>query len=311
MKKLIATLSLAPALCLASNNFNILDNTTATISGGSINNTPIGATTPNTGAFTALTATTVNGNTLTTGTGTLTLGAGKVATLSNTLTFAGTDNSTLNIGTGGTLGTAAYTASSAYLAAAGTAANSSQLLSGTWAIPGTIGSSTPNTGAFTTLTASAGTFTGAAGGTSAAFENATAGKARIAFTTGGSAKAGVGLQGGIDGGSGTDLALYSDGTGSGIQFLTNGFGAVFKAEVTSVGAMNALRVSTFRTATLTDGALGLAKMSASGSAPGAGGGKIELVCGTNSGTAKLVAYAGTSGTAVTILDNIGSGVTGC
>lgn len=63
--------------------------------------------------------------------------------------------------------------------------------------------------------------------------------------------------------------------------------------------------------TLTQGALGFTKMTASGSAPGAVGGKIELVCGTNAGSAKLVAYAGTSGTAVTILDNIGSGVTGC
>lgn len=63
--------------------------------------------------------------------------------------------------------------------------------------------------------------------------------------------------------------------------------------------------------TLTTGAVGMSKMTASASAPGAAGGKIELVCGTNAGTAKLVAYAGTSGTAVTILDNIGAGVTGC
>lgn len=59
-------------------------------------------------------ATSINGNTITTGTGVLTLGAGKTATVSNTLTFAGTDGSTLNVGTGGTLGTAAYTASSSY-----------------------------------------------------------------------------------------------------------------------------------------------------------------------------------------------------
>jgi len=63
--------------------------------------------------------------------------------------------------------------------------------------------------------------------------------------------------------------------------------------------------------TLTTGSLGMSKMTASASAPGAAGGKVELVCGTNAGTAKLVAYAGTSGTAVTILDNIGGGVTGC
>ncbi len=59
---------------------------------------------------------TVNGNTITTGTGILTLGASKTLTISNTLTLAGTDSSTLNIGTGGTLGTAAYTAATAYQA---------------------------------------------------------------------------------------------------------------------------------------------------------------------------------------------------
>jgi hypothetical protein len=45
---------------------------------------------------------------------TLTIADGKTFTSSNTLTLAGTDGSTLNIGTGGTLGTAAYTAASAY-----------------------------------------------------------------------------------------------------------------------------------------------------------------------------------------------------
>ncbi len=59
------------------------------------------------------------------------------------------------------------------------------------------------------------------------------------------------------------------------------------------------------------GEVGLPKIAASGSAPGAAGGKFELVCGTGAGSAKLIAYAGTSTTPVTIVDNIGSGVTGC
>lgn len=49
------------------------------------------------------TATSINGNTWTTGTGTLTLGASKVATISNTLTFTGTDGSSVAFGTGGTV----------------------------------------------------------------------------------------------------------------------------------------------------------------------------------------------------------------
>lgn len=63
--------------------------------------------------------------------------------------------------------------------------------------------------------------------------------------------------------------------------------------------------------TLATGEVGLAKITASGSAPGAAGLKLAVVCGTNAGTAKIIAYAGTSTTAATVLDNIGSGVTGC
>lgn len=51
---------------------------------------------------------TYNGNTFTAGTGVLTIAAAKTLTVSNTLTFTGTDGSTLNVGTGGTLGTSAY-----------------------------------------------------------------------------------------------------------------------------------------------------------------------------------------------------------
>lgn len=58
-------------------------------------------------------ATSINGLTLTSSTGTLTIANLKTLTASNTLTFSGTDGSTLNIGTGGTLGSNAYT-STAY-----------------------------------------------------------------------------------------------------------------------------------------------------------------------------------------------------
>lgn len=48
----------------------------------------------------------------------VTAAAGKLGLFSNTITIAGTDGSTLNVGTGGTLGTAAFTAATAYVAAA-------------------------------------------------------------------------------------------------------------------------------------------------------------------------------------------------
>lgn len=50
-----------------------------------------------------ITTSTYNGNTWTAGTGTLTLGAGKTATISNTLTFTGTDGSSAAFGAGGTV----------------------------------------------------------------------------------------------------------------------------------------------------------------------------------------------------------------
>ena len=58
----------------------------------------------------------------------------KTLTVSNTLTLAGTDSSTLNIGSGGTLGSAAYTASTAYAPAAGSASITTvgTITSGTW-----------------------------------------------------------------------------------------------------------------------------------------------------------------------------------
>lgn len=60
-----------------------------------------------------------------------------------------------------TLGTAAAAATTDFLAAGGTAANASQLLTKTWAAPDPIGSGTPNTGAFTSFTATlTGSFTG-------------------------------------------------------------------------------------------------------------------------------------------------------
>lgn len=61
----------------------------------------------------------LNGNTITKGTGVLTLAADKTFTASNSVTLTATDGSTLAIGAGGTLGTAAYTASTAYAPAAG------------------------------------------------------------------------------------------------------------------------------------------------------------------------------------------------
>jgi hypothetical protein len=56
----------------------------------------------------ALTNKTINGLTITTSTGTLTVANGKVATINNTLTFTGTDGSSVAFGAGGTIGGVGY-----------------------------------------------------------------------------------------------------------------------------------------------------------------------------------------------------------
>lgn len=58
-------------------------------------------------------------------------------------------------------------------------------------------------------------------------------------------------------------------------------------------------------ATLGSAELGMDKITDPASAPGAGSAKLTWVAGTNAGTCKLISRAGTSTTAVTIVDNVG------
>jgi hypothetical protein len=85
--------------------------TSTTGSGNFVRATSATLVTP---ALGVATATSVNGLTINTTTGTLVIANLKTLTASNTLTIAGTDGSTLNVGSGGTLGTAAFTNSTAY-----------------------------------------------------------------------------------------------------------------------------------------------------------------------------------------------------
>lgn len=112
----------------------------------------------------AITPTTVNGLTITaSAAGVLTITAGKTLTCTNTLTFIGTDGSSLSIGAGGTLGTAAYTAATAYAAsglvtASGSTMSTARLLGRSTAATGaveeiTLGTNLSFTG--TTLNAAA------------------------------------------------------------------------------------------------------------------------------------------------------------
>ena len=69
-----------------------------------------------------------------------------------------------------------------------------------------------------------------------------------------------------------------------------------------VGSVSTQRGATF----MTDG-VQMPKITASVVAPGAGMGFLRWEAGTGAGTLKLVAYAGTSTTGVTVVDNVGAG----
>lgn len=83
-------------------------NSNATLPAGTHSIAPLDSPAFTTPSLGVATATSINGLIITTTTGTLTMASAKTATFSNTLTLAGTDGSTLNVGTGGTLGTAAF-----------------------------------------------------------------------------------------------------------------------------------------------------------------------------------------------------------
>lgn len=93
------TLTLAAGKTLtASNSLTLVgtDGTTQTFpsTSATIARTDAGQTFTGTNVFGVLTATSLNGNTITAGSGTLTLAAGKTLTASNTITLAGTDGTT-------------------------------------------------------------------------------------------------------------------------------------------------------------------------------------------------------------------------
>ncbi len=146
-----------------TNNVRLAGNTTTTrrflrqTGTGAVSAAPAWDTLTDPDIPSALTGKTYNALTLTAAATGFTVAGGstsKTLTVSNTLTLAGTDGSTLNIGGGGTLGSAAYTASTAYAPAAGSASVTTlgTITSGTWT-GSAIGISYGGTGATSKVTA--------------------------------------------------------------------------------------------------------------------------------------------------------------
>lgn len=111
--------------------------------------------------------------------------------------------------------------------------------------------------------------------------------------------------------SSTNWARLGTGTGS-LQVKSTG-AFVFPGSSAGAGTFsaNGFYVGQGTPANTGRGEIEIEKVTASGTAPGAANVKLTAVCGTGAGSAKLIMYAGTSTTPVTVVDNVGSGVTGC
>lgn len=109
--------------------------------------------------------------------------------------------------------------------------------------------------------------------------------------------------------AGNAIDIRSNGS-SGNIFQVTGSGNVHSNGSYSAGTfLNAASYGVIGggSPTASAGELVLAKETASGTAPTAAFLKMEAVAGTNAGSCKIIAYAGTSTTPVTVADNIGAG----
>ena len=108
-------------------------------------------------------------------------------------------------------------------------------------------------------------------------------------------------------GIGGATTIGSSGTGTGGLIINSQAGIFIEPTSAPVIVSTSLEVGSTSAATLSTGEFALAKISASGTAPTAGFLKMEATAGTAGGSCKIIAYAGTSTTPVTLVDNVGTG----
>jgi hypothetical protein len=115
------------------------------------------------------------------------------------------------------------------------------------------------------------------------------------------------------GGGNTNVSLSINTKGAGgvtINANTAVTGNLSAGSATITGGAavgSSLTVGSTTPAVVATGEQAFAKITASGTAPGVGFLKLAATAGTTAGTCKIIAYAGTSTTPVTIVDNVGSG----
>jgi hypothetical protein len=112
-------------------------------------------------------------------------------------------------------------------------------------------------------------------------------------------------------GTGAALCNPSGNVSNEFDLCDNGGAALLRGNLANstpyLSTPGAFQIGSTTAAGAAAGELVQTKETASTTAPGAGFAKLEWVAGTNAGTCKLIAFAGTSNTPVTVVDNVGTG----
>ena len=104
------------------------------------------------------------------------------------------------------------------------------------------------------------------------------------------------------------VGFPSAGVNNPLTIRQGGGSAIVALDASDAAGVVSFRINGVELGRVDANGTGLAKITTAATVrSGAGQARLAFVAGTNAGTGKLVAYAGTSATPVTIVDNIGAG----